>query len=431
MPAFPKKQTLNMIFSLGSNTIYRNTETALWKQIENIAKQIQKEKTSITEPGLLDGKSGIVLLFAYLSKLFPEKNYSEITGGFLDELSDSLSNDELGYDMSTGVAGIAFAFQHLINIGVLDKSDDLNLSEIDEFISLGVDNDFKNSNWDPLNGMVGLGIYFLERNKETGEKKYLEKIVDYLAKMRTIVNEYKVWITPGYGKYSNDNYNFGMAHGMPGILSFLAQAHARGIKQQETEEMISSCLPFLLQHEYAEDEEYRFPNSVEVNPGDDDQKPGSRLAWCYGDLCMANTLIHCGNSLQKIYWKRKGIDVALKTTDRNVESVGCMDAPFCHGTTGLVHQYNNFYRLTGNEVFKYAAENWLSITLEKYYKPGEGVGGYFFRCLNEETNRFEYMPRYGLLEGSSGIALVLLSDLYDIKPDWDIIFLTNVRESNL
>ena len=290
-----------MIHSSGSHTIYRNAEAVLWKQIENIAKQTQEEKTFITEPGLLDGKAGIVLLFAYLSKLFPEKDYSDITADFLDELSDSLSNDEHGYDMSTGVAGIAFVFQHLRNIGVLDKSDDLNLSEMDEFINLGIDHDLKTGNWDPLHGIVGLGIYFLERNKETGEKKYLEKIVDYLSQMRTEFGEHKVWITPGYAKYSNDNYNFGMAHGMPGILSFLAQVNARGIKKQETEEMISSCLPFLLQYEYAEDEEYCFPTSIEVTPTKEDQKPGSRLAWCYGDLCMANTLIHCGNSLQKIY----------------------------------------------------------------------------------------------------------------------------------
>jgi hypothetical protein len=103
-----------------------------------------------------------------------------------------------------------------------------------------------------------------------------------------------------------------------------------------------------------------------------------------------------------------------------------MDAPFCHGTVGLVHQYNRFYRLTGNEVFKSAVENWINITLERYYKAGEGVGGYFFRCLNEEKNRFEYAPRQGLLEGSAGIALVYLSWVYEIEPCWDIIFLTNV-----
>ena len=139
MPAFLKIPISKYDSFIRANTLYRNAEAVLWKQIEDIAKQIQEEKTSITEPGLLDGKAGIVLLFAYLSKLFPEKNYSDITAGILDELSDSLSNDELDHDMSAGVAGIAFAFQHLRNIGVLDKSDDLNLSEMDEFINLGIE----------------------------------------------------------------------------------------------------------------------------------------------------------------------------------------------------------------------------------------------------------------------------------------------------
>src|SRR4030095_2066984 len=185
-------------------------------------------------------------------------------------------------------------------------------------------------------GMTGLGIYFLERNIETTEKKYLEKIVDYLASLRKDVGAFKVWIARGYGKHSNDNYNFGMAHGMPGILSFLAQVHERGIRQKEIAEIISSTLPFLLQHEY-KDEVYSFPIAIDVEPKDKAEKPNSRLAWCYGDLCMAFALIHCGIALGNEEWKHKGIDVAVKTTHRTFENSGCVDAPFCHGSVGLVN----------------------------------------------------------------------------------------------
>jgi len=406
------------------DTIYADIDRSLTNQIDVIAQQILDNKTGAKEAGLLGGKAGIVLLFAYLSRIFPEKNYLQATFDLLDELSDSLTNDELDFHMSAGVAGIGFSFQHLRNMGVLDKSEDLNLSEIDDFINLGIDNDFNTGNWDPLHGMVGLGIYFLERHKETGEKKYLQKIVDKLATMRVTVGEYKVWITTGYGKYCNDNYNFGMAHGMPGILSFLAQVHARGIKQATIEEMISACFPFLLQHEYKEEMEYSFPNSIDVIPVE--KETGSRLAWCYGDLCIANALIHCGKALQRNDWKTKGFHVALKTTKINFEGSGCMDAPFCHGTVGLIHQYNRLYQLTNNDVFKYGAENWLRITQEQFYKPGEGAGGYFFRTRNEEKKIYEMMANYSLLEGSAGIALVYLSWLHDIEPAWDIIFLTNV-----
>src|SRR5690349_22161776 len=254
---------------------------SLTEQIEIIAKQILEKKNEVKDVGLLGGKAGITLLFAYLSKAFPEREYLQATLDYLDELSDALSNEELNYNMSAGVGGIAFVFQHLRNLEILDNESDLNLSDLDEFLAQGIEQDFKTANWDPLHGMTGLGIYFLERNKETAEKKYLEKIVDHLAAMRTQVGESKIWITPGYGKYSNDNYNFGTAHGMPGVLSFLAQVYERQIRQKEIKEMISEALPFLLKQEY-NDPVYCFPTAVDVVPKQEKEKPGSRLGWCYG-----------------------------------------------------------------------------------------------------------------------------------------------------
>ncbi len=408
-----------------TKTTTAEVKHSLIMQIETIAEQILEKKSEVTQIGLLGGKAGITLLFAYLSKAFPEKNYLQVTLDYLDELSDSLSNEELNYNMSAGVTGIAFVFQHLRNLGILDNEDDLNLSELDEFIAQGVEQDFRTANWDPLHGMTGLGIYFLERNKETGDKKYLETIVDHLAAMRIVVGTHKVWITRGFGKYSNDNYNFGMAHGMPGILSFLAQVHERGIRQTEIVEIISSSLSYLLQHEYT-DNVYCFPLSIDVEPKKETEKPNSRLAWCYGDLCVAIALIHCGSALGNEEWKNKGIEVALKTTRRTFENSGCIDAPFCHGSVGLVHLYHRLYNLTKNETFKITSEKWLDITYKEYYKPGEGAGGYYFRSFNEEQNIYEFIPQYSLLEGSAGIALVYLSLLNDITPDWDKTFLTNV-----
>lgn len=397
----------------------------LSEQIDDISRKIIKEKNELTEFGLLGGKTGITLLFAYLSKLYPEKAFLEVTFDYLNDISESLANDELNHSMSGGIAGAGFVFQHLRNIQILDTEEDLNLEQLDEFISKGIDIDYLTNNWDPLHGMVGLGIYFLERNKETGDKKYLEKIVDYLARLRTDVGDYKVWITPGYQKYSNDNYNFGTAHGMPGILSFLAQVYSLGIRKNEIEEMISSCLPFLIKHEI-KDAGHCFPLTLEISTDQEEKHKNPRLGWCYGDLCMAFALLHCGNALNNPEWTNKGIEIASKSTKRTIENAGCVDAPFCHGTVGLVHLYHRIYKLTKNEIFKDAAQYWIDNTLNNFYKPGEGAGGYMFHSFNEERNSFEMVPEYSLLEGSAGIALVFLSYAFDIKPEWDIIFLANV-----
>src|SRR5438874_12530792 len=127
-----------MNISLMANTTIPNLNQSLIKQIDTITEQILEQKNEVKGIGLLGGKAGITLLFAYLSKTLPihkdsfgEKNYLQSTLDCLDGLSDSLSNEELNYNMSGGVAGIAFVFQHLRNIGILDKNDDLNLSELD------------------------------------------------------------------------------------------------------------------------------------------------------------------------------------------------------------------------------------------------------------------------------------------------------------
>jgi len=394
----------------------------LLNQIHTIAEGIIALITKENDDILSEDIPGIELMFAYLSKIFPEKNYSSVLFDLLEELVDFLSTDELDY---RSVARVGFVFQHLRNIGILDNTDDLNLSELDRFIEKGAHHDFLNRNWDPLHGLVSLGIYFLERNKETGEKKYLQQIVDHLAAMRLNFENYRLWVTYGNGK-SNDNYNFGMAHGMPGILSFLSQVHQRKIAQQDIEEMISSCLSFLLAHEFKDDPVYSFPYSIDVRSRPDDELTVSRLAWCYGDLCLANTLIHCGRALKRDYWTQRGIEVALKTTRRSFEDSHCIDAPFCHGSVGIAHQYHRLYNLTGNNLFRQAASRWIDLTQTQFYKPGEGAGGYYFRDFIVEKNVYELVANYSLLEGSAGIALVYLSYLFDIKPEWDILFLCNV-----
>ncbi|MBL0095725.1 MAG: lanthionine synthetase C family protein [Bacteroidetes bacterium] len=395
-------------------------------QIKQIADDLIQRKDQIKDVGLLSGKCGITLLFAYLSKVYTDPAYTTVTFDLLEQLGESLANEELDHNISSGLTGIAFVFQHLRNMNVIDKSEDLNLGEIDEFISRGIDYDFATENWDPLHGMTGLGIYFLERNKENGDTIYLEKIVDHLSALRMNEGPYKLWMTKGFGRFSNDNFNFGMAHGMPGIISFLAQVYERGIKQAEIKEMLENSIPYLLENEFEPENACRYPFSIDVkNPAVPIAK-FSRLGWCYGDLSLALMLIHSGRALKNAAWTDKGLDIALLTTKRNFENSGCDDAPFCHGTTGLIHQYHRLFQSTGNTAFKQAADKWYEETIQRFYKPTSSSPGYSFFTYDLETEKQIAVVNDGLLEGNAGIALIYLSYIYQIKPDWDILFLTNV-----
>ena len=402
---------------------------SLEKQVVSIADDLYRNKQDTGSSDLLSGDAGITLLFAYLARVYPGGKYEDIMFEYLDKLSNSLSEAAMPHSMSGGIAGIGFVFQHLRNTGLLDQAEDLNLAELDETIGMGAELDFKVGNWDPLHGLTGLGIYFIERYKETREKKYLERIVDQITELSVVENGYNVWITPGFRHQSKDSYNFGMAHGMPGLLSFLAQVYALGIRKSAIAAMILSGLRFLLSCRSRNEELYCFPGSIELLPAPDTGKRKvlpSRNGWCYGDLGMANTLIHCGKSLNQDDWYQIGIDMALKTTNIPFNDSRCADAPFCHGSVGLVHQYNRLYQATQNTRFKEATGYWLDATMYHYHQPGVYAGGYAYRHYDDSREKFTWTSSYGLLEGIAGIGLVYLSCLHDIKPDWDIIFQTNI-----
>jgi Lanthionine synthetase C-like protein len=139
-----------------------------------------------TQAALIDEQiRWIALFFAYLIDAYPDGQYETITSAHLEKLSTALEKQS-SHNLSAGIA-----------------------------------------NWDPLHGLVGLGIYYLERHKENEETACLEKIVDHLVALNSTNKSGTFWITAGVQGYSKDNYNFGMAHGMPGVEQVSASKAVR------------------------------------------------------------------------------------------------------------------------------------------------------------------------------------------------------------
>jgi lantibiotic modifying enzyme len=95
------------------------------------------------------------------------------------------------------------------------------------------------------------------------------------------------------------------------------------------------------------------------------------------------------------------------------------DAGICHGTAGIAHVYNKMWHLTRDKTFKNACDFWINQTLQldKFDDTISGYKQYF-----SPTNT--YQSSSGLLEGSSGIGLVLISHLTN-DFDWDYCIMLN------
>ena len=402
--------------------IDNETEEILLNQIHAIASESFNHYKQ-THLGLLSGKAGLVLLHGYLSRFFPEK-YSSQCENMAEGLYEALENETHHYTMSSGIGGAAFALQHLNTIGFFEQVEDDSFDDLDEYLSGAIDIDIQSGNWDPLHGYIGLGIYFLERHSFKNQTIVLCKIVDALYQSRVEYQNLKLWITPGFQHYSKDNYNFGMAHGMAGIVSFLSLVAAQNIKTNECFEMVKDVLTFFKSHQTGEIQNGMFPTSIEVN--NPVSEPGGRLGWCYGDMCVINSFLHAGKSFKNNEWIEYGKELAIKTTERTFETSGIIDPCFCHGNIGTILQYYRYYKLTHDDKFKQSLIHFLQVNLSHFYQADKGYGGYQYSSFDENTNERIWVNEIVLLEGSAGIALVYLSLVFDIEPKWDIIFLTNV-----
>lgn len=144
----------------------------------------------------------------------------------------------------------------------------------------------------------------------------------------------------------------------------------------------------------------------------------SRLAWCYGDLGAAIAFWQAGNTLGEQRWKTEALHIlqhASKRIDLHANQV--VDAGICHGTAGIAHIFNRFYRETKQIFLKDAADYWINETL-KMATQKDGLCGY--KAWQGEEG---WVAQQGLLEGIAGIGLVLISYLSTEDAAWDKAFL--------
>ena len=162
----------------------------------------------------------------------------------------------------------------------------------------------------------------------------------------------------------------------------------------------------------------KYSNFIDVINVDEYIYSKSRLGWCYGDLSIAYTLYQAGVTFQDSRTVESAITILLQSTKRrSVEDTYIRDAGICHGSSGVAHIYNRLWHKTKNIIFKDACDYWILKTLE-FSCHIDGIAGY--KKYSPIKQRFE--AELGLLEGTTGIGLVLLSYLTgDFTWDYSIM----------
>jgi lantibiotic biosynthesis protein len=212
--------------------------------------------------------------------------------------------------------------------------------------------------------------------------------------------------------------NFGLSHGLPSVIVILTQIYQSNvINSNKIKPLIISALSHLLS--------YKNNNEDSLFPTKFKEKEriiyDSRLAWCYGDLCIAIAFVAAGQVLNDKYLLKNGIDIATHTLKRlHNEKHGINDCGICHGFFGTAYIYQKFYYLTNSNDFLDAANLLYNLGLKFVTIEDRNE-----KILEEKISFYadQYVEANDLMTGYAGIGMCLLGRVSKEYTKWDSILL--------
>jgi lantibiotic modifying enzyme len=372
---------------------------------------------------LSSGTAGLALFFAYLAQT-PSDNGRDNDANhqaihFLEQAMEGVATAPMGPALHGGFTGVGWTVAHLTDRLFALGDDDPNAT-FDDFLCTYVQRTPWPSDYDLIGGLVGIGVYALERLPNPSAVACLTNVIARLDELAEHNSQGITWrpppaLLPALQRRHcpNGYYNLGLAHGIPGIIAFLGCAYRAGIATAQTRRLLTGAVDWLLAQQITTADGPRFSSWV----APDYAPQVARHAWCYGEPGIAAALLSAAHSLQEPTWEAVALTIARRSATCPPDRAGVLDACLCHGAAGLGHLFNRIYQATGDATIGDAARFWLEATLN-LHQPGQGIAGYL-TYEPEEGSTNPWVAQSGFLTGAAGIGLALLAATTDIAPEWD------------
>lgn len=375
----------------------------------------------VDEASLARGRGGYALFFG-CKAAGGDGDAEAACLAHLGEAIDALASIRMGPSLFMGFCGIAWTCDVLGELGVVDAEDDPN-EAIDDVVMPLLDSGSIDE-VDLISGVVGVGVYALQRLPNPAARKSLESVIALLEERAVEGADGVAWITPREAlpadtrrDFPDGYYNLGMAHGIAGVIALLAAAAIAGVGVPKARVLLEKAVGWLLVQETEDDALSRFPAIVDPHG----RTETSRTAWCYGDAGTAAALALAATAAREESWLAPARRVALEVARRPESMCGVRDACLCHGAAGLAHILNRLAFQLDDEEIASAARVWFERTLDMRTPEG-GVGGFrTYRAGRDIEARWVDHP--GMLAGAAGVGLALLAAIGGAPPVWDRAFL--------
>ncbi|MDQ3913997.1 MAG: lanthionine synthetase C family protein [Actinomycetota bacterium] len=373
------------------------------------------------EASLGAGAAGISIFYDYVARAGLIDAAAGEAAAWLDAAVDAAAGGASGPSLYSGFGGVAWA-SAFVDAG--DGAADDAIAEVDDVLAAFTARSPWPYDYDLVRGLVGHGVYALERISRPAASRLLEHVIARLDELAERRRDGITWFTrpellppETRAEFPRGYYDVGVAHGVPGVVALLARCIAADVAADCALELLDGAVEWLLRRRLPAGAPASFP--AIVTPGR--PRDAARAAWCYGDPGVACTLLLAARATGREAWERAAIDIASSAARRSPGDAGVRDACLCHGASGLAHLLNRLHQATGAPDLRDAAVHWYRAALEMR-RPGRGVAGF---TTWSETGPGEtgMVADPGFLQGAAGIGLALTAAVSPAEPAWDRVLL--------
>jgi hypothetical protein len=276
-------------------------------------------------------------------------------------------------------------------------------------------------------GLVGFGVYALERLRRPAAIACLERVIDCLAETAEHRSDGITWASsPSWlipelqPERPRPYWDLGLFHGVPGVIALLGRVCAAGVATTRARALLDGAVRWLLNQQVA-DGRACFPS--QLVPGLPPMP--APLEWCYGDPGVAAGLFGAARGAAEASWEESALVIARRAAAWPPQRSGVIQAGLYHGASGLGHVFNRLFQATGEAWLAEAARFWFRRTLEMRSPEGEPAG-FFAWGPGPEGAPLTWVDNPRFLTGTTGIALSLLAAATPVEPAWDRVLLLSI-----
>jgi poly-gamma-glutamate synthesis protein (capsule biosynthesis protein) len=379
------------------------------------------------DPSLESGSTAMALLHAAVAQSAGEDDESTADAiRCLRHARDVMRNGPGTASLYGGLPGVGWAIAHLRGwLPGLDGEEDL--AEIDGVLLDHLEQSPWSGTFDLIDGLLGVGVYALERLESPTAVACLKRVVERLAETAEPLpsgitwTSLSTWLAPEYrDERPLPYFDLGLAHGVPGVIAFLARVCAAGIDVARARPLLDGAVGWLLNQGIVESRD-----AVPSHVGPGIAPVPACLGYAYGDLGIAVSLLMAARAVSDQTWEDAAVRIALRAAAVPSDRSGVVQAGLYKGAAGVGHVFNRLFQAKGDERLGEAARFWFRRTLAMRSPVGEAAG-FFAWGPGAPGGPPIWLDNPRFLTGTTGIALALLGAATTLEPTWDRLLLVSI-----